>query len=80
MIKGDAREWLVHAEGDLLYARLGQKDPRVLRSLIVFHAQQAIEKALKAVLVEHEIEFPKTHDLENWWRYLKEQEWIGQRN
>src|SRR5271169_1377574 len=64
MTKGDAREWLVHAAGDLHYARLGQKDPDVLDNLIVFHAQQAVEKAPKVVLVGHEVEFPKTHDLE----------------
>jgi HEPN domain-containing protein len=63
MTKGDAQEWIVHAEGDLHYARLGQDDPEALRNLIVFHAQQAIEKALKATLVAREIEFPKTHDL-----------------
>ena len=63
MTIGDAREWLAHAAGDLHYARLGHKDPGVLKSLIVFHAQQAIEKALKATLVEHETEFPRTHDL-----------------
>ncbi|MCX6911469.1 MAG: HEPN domain-containing protein [Verrucomicrobia bacterium] len=64
MIEGDAQEWLVHADGDLHYARLGQKDADALESLIVFHAQQAIEKALKAVLVGDEVDFPKTHDLE----------------
>ena len=64
MIEGDAQEWLAHADGDLHYARLGQKDAEALESLIVFHAQQAIEKALKAVLVEHEVDFPRTHDLE----------------
>lgn len=30
---------------------------------IGFHAQQAAEKFLKAFLVWHQIEFPKTHDL-----------------
>jgi HEPN domain-containing protein len=29
----------------------------------VFHAQQAAEKAIKAVLLEHKIRFPRTHDL-----------------
>ena len=43
MIEGDAQEWLAHADGDLHYARLGQKDAEALESLIVFHAQQAIE-------------------------------------
>ena len=28
-----------------------------------FHAQQAAEKFLKAVLVKHQVEFPKSHDL-----------------
>ena len=37
MIEGDAQEWLAHADGDLHYARLGQKDAEALESLIVFH-------------------------------------------
>lgn len=28
-----------------------------------FHAQQAAEKFMKAVLVRHQVEFPKTHDV-----------------
>ena len=64
MTTGDAQEWLAHAAADLHYARLGQKDADALENLIVFHAQQAIEKALKAVMVERGVEFPKTHDLE----------------
>ena len=64
MTTGDATEWLAHAGADLHYARLGQKDSAALGNLVAFHAQQAIEKALKAVLVRHTVEFPKTHDLE----------------
>jgi HEPN domain-containing protein len=30
---------------------------------IAFHSQQAAEKYLKALLVERQLEFPKTHDL-----------------
>jgi len=33
-------------------------------SIICFHAQQAIEKCLKAALFCHHIEFRRTHDLE----------------
>ncbi|HID30502.1 MAG TPA: HEPN domain-containing protein [Desulfobacterales bacterium] len=29
-----------------------------------FHAQQGMEKYLKAWLIEHGVDFPKTHDLE----------------
>lgn len=28
-----------------------------------FHAQQAAEKALKALLIHHQADFPRTHDL-----------------
>jgi HEPN domain-containing protein len=35
-----------------------------LREIIAFHCQQASEKYLKAFLVSLQIEFPKTHDLE----------------
>ena|SRR5258707_13178085 len=73
MTNGDAQEWLAHAAGDLHYARLGEKDPDALENLIVFHAQQAIEKALKAVLVEHAVEFPKTHDVEQLVEIIEEQ-------
>jgi len=59
------RQRVAGARGaDLHYARLGQKDSAALASLIAFHAQQAVEKALKSVLVRRDMEFPKTHDLE----------------
>ncbi len=31
--------------------------------IIGFHAQQAVEKALKSVLTRREVEFPRTHNL-----------------
>lgn len=33
-------------------------------AIVGFHAQQAVEKAIKAVLTSHGIEYPFTHDLE----------------
>lgn len=36
----------------------------VLPEQICFHAQQAAEKALKAILLAREVDFPFTHDLE----------------
>jgi HEPN domain-containing protein len=38
--------------------------PGVLYSELCFHAQQAAEKSLKAVLIQHGIEFRKVHDLD----------------
>jgi len=61
---GDAAEWLLHAESDLTYAKLGQAEPAILRNQVTFHAQQAAEKAFKAALVHAAVEFPKTHDLQ----------------
>ena|SRR5271165_5520712 len=51
METGDAAEWLLHAESDLTYAKLGQVQPAILRNQVAFHAEQAAEKAFKAVLV-----------------------------
>ena len=60
----DAAEWLLRAESDLTYAKLGQAESAILRNQVAFHAEQAAEKAFKAVLVHAAVEFPKTHDLQ----------------
>ena len=60
-----AREWILKAEEDLQAAghllKMGRKCPT---ATIGFHAQQCIEKYMKALLVIRSIEFPKTHDIE----------------
>ena len=60
---GSPQEWLSHAGSDLHYATLGHGDPYVLAVHVCFHAQQAAEKAIKAVLLCHHIDFPPVHDL-----------------
>jgi HEPN domain-containing protein len=62
---GSPEDWLVHARSDLAYARTGEHDPDILPNQVAFHAQQAAEKAIKAVLVHRAIAFPKTHDLKD---------------
>lgn len=37
--------------------------PHIDFAIVGFHAQQAVEKALKAVMAAHGISFPKTHNL-----------------
>ncbi len=64
-LPGTPSDWLAHARSDLAYARLGERDPDVLPNQTAFHTQQAAEKALKAVLLQHGIAFPKTHDLKD---------------
>jgi HEPN domain-containing protein len=60
----EVRAWLAKAELDL---RAGRHEftavPPLLHD-IVFHAQQAAEKALKAFLAWHQTPFRKTHSLE----------------
>jgi HEPN domain-containing protein len=59
------KNWLYRADEDILVIKnLFESDPEAFASSICFHAQQAVEKYLKAFLVYHNIDFPKTHDLD----------------
>lgn len=59
------RQWLEKAANDLRTAAhtlgLGEDCPY---DTVCFHAQQCVEKSLKAVLIREQIAFSKTHDLE----------------
>lgn len=58
------REWLDKAEADLTTARREhavQIQPNL--DAVAFHAQQAAEKFIKAVLCERDQPFPRSHDL-----------------
>lgn len=57
------RQWLRKADEDLAAARLLMTESPDLCYASAFHAQQAAEKYLKATLVWHQVEFPKTHDI-----------------
>ncbi len=59
---GSPADWLRHAYSDLALASITPYPPIMLEQLC-FHAQQAAEKALKAVLVAHHIAVPRTHNL-----------------
>ncbi|NSW93140.1 MAG: HEPN domain-containing protein [Bacteroidales bacterium] len=59
------KTWLFRANEDIaVIEKLFESDPELFASTICFHAQQAVEKFLKAFLVFHNIDFPKTHDLD----------------
>lgn len=57
------REWVHKADMDLSLAEYLLAESAAFPSAIAFHCQQAAEKYLKALLVKHEVEFPKTHDI-----------------
>jgi HEPN domain-containing protein len=58
-----ARRWLEFAHADLAHAR-GPLPPGGRLELLCYHAQQAVEKALKSALIAHGIEFPRTHSID----------------
>jgi HEPN domain-containing protein len=59
-----ARVLLRRAESDLRACRRLADDPGMDDDVVGFHAQQAVEKALKIALVLGGIDFPRTHDLD----------------
>ena len=54
---------LASAEQDLAACKLLAASAGIGDAIVGFHAQQALEKSLKAVLSAHMIEFRRTHDL-----------------
>ena len=59
----DPREWLRFAQNDLNAARRLAADPEILPNAVAFHAHQAVEKAVKGLLIDADTQFPFTHDL-----------------
>ncbi len=57
-----SRQWLTEARSDLTLARI-DKPALVSWEALCFHAQQAAEKGLTAVLVHFQVDFPRTHSI-----------------
>ena len=60
----EAERWLTYARSDLDAAHALLRGPEHYPRQVCFLAQQSAEKALKALLVLLDIEFPYTHDLD----------------
>ena len=59
----DPREWLNRARSNLVRAKEGFHLSGVYLEDLCFDAQQAAEKALKALLLHRGVRFPYVHDL-----------------
>ncbi len=59
----EAWRWLRLADRDITAFNILKQDAKAHASIVNFHAQQAVEKSLKAVLYSHQIVFDRTHDL-----------------
>ncbi len=57
----DPREWLNRARSNLIQAR--SRTAGVYLEDLCFNAQQAAEKAVKAILIYRKVRFPYVHDL-----------------
>lgn len=57
----DPREWLNRARSNIAIAK--NRVPEAYLEDLCFEAQQASEKAIKAVMISHDISFPYVHDL-----------------
>lgn len=62
-LKQATRGWLQQAGTDHRSAHALRHLPEPILETACFHAQQSVEKHLKAFLQEHAIPFPRTHDL-----------------
>lgn len=72
-----ARAWIIKAESDLKTASHTLKMERGCPTdAVCFHAQQCVEKYLKAFLVSKSIDFPMTHDIEHLISLLPESIWL----
>jgi len=58
------RQWILKAENDLLNVTKKMQADQTPWDTVCFHCQQAVEKYIKVILVVHEQEIPRTHDLE----------------
>ena len=70
-------EWVAKAENDLKTAaftlKLGAECPT---DTVCFHAQQCVEKFLKAVLVREGVAFPKSHNIAQIVALLPSRLWV----
>lgn len=60
----DVQRWLLYARDDLVAAQAAVGHWGAAPRLACWLAQQAAEKALKAVLIFLDIDFPRRHDLD----------------
>lgn len=62
-MRPETADWLRKADGDWQVAWREVQSAEPVCDAVCFHAQQCAEKYLKAWLVEHGVQFPRTHDL-----------------
>ena len=62
-MKKQAEDWIFFADKDLQAAEIIINDEHPLTNIVAFHCQQAIEKYLKAYIIEKKGSLTRIHDL-----------------
>lgn len=57
------RQWLEKAESDWRTVNILLASENKPTDVVCFHCQQSVEKLLKALLTQNDIEAPRTHDI-----------------
>lgn len=67
MIDEYIKQWISKAEHDLktVEHELALPEEEIVKDVVCFHCQQAVEKYLKAFLIYHKVEIERTHDIEH---------------
>ena len=71
MKNDDSKIWLARAESSFAHAKVGRVSKKIMYEDLCFNCQQAAEKAIKAILVHNNWNFPWTHDIEALLKLLK---------
>jgi len=58
-------QFLSLAKAELVLVKKVIDDDEIRKEFVLFHIQQVVEKAIKAILSHKGVIFPKTHDIEN---------------
>ena len=59
---GSPEDWLRRARSDLALSRV-PRPPEVMYNELCFHAQQAAEKSIKAMLIAEQVKFRRVHQI-----------------
>jgi HEPN domain-containing protein len=61
-MKTSTQQWLEFGNADLVACEVS-KNNEILSNIVLYHAQQAVEKCFKAIIEEKGVGMPRTHDL-----------------
>jgi len=71
-MNGTVKEWFDKADGDLRTSRREFEVPiQPNFDAVCFHAQQCVEKCMKAVLIHNSVDPPRIHNLERLYELLQ---------